>query len=150
MPDATAVPSTLLPREAIHLGLPSTDRDDAVRQVGQALVATGAVTPAYVDAMHEREAMISSALGAGFAIPHGTDEGRAHILRAGLCVLQFPDGIDWEDEEVFVAIGLAAAADEHLSVMARLAQVLIDEDAAHRLRTTDDPDEVLALLTPDA
>lgn len=149
MPEATAPDvTTLLPREAVRLGLPSTDRDDAVRQVGQVLVDTGRVDPAYIGAMHEREAMISSALGEGFAIPHGTDEGRAHIRRAGLAFLQFPDGITWEDEEVFVAIGIAAASDEHLTVMATLARVLVDPAAAERLRTTDDPDEVLALLAP--
>lgn len=149
MPDTTAPDVTdLLPREAVRLGLAPTDRDDAVRQVGQVLVDTGRVDPAYIDAMHEREAMISSALGEGFAIPHGTDEGRVHIHRAGLAFLQFPDGITWEDEQVFVAIGIAAASDEHLTVMATLAKVLVDPGAAERLRTTSDPDEVLALLAP--
>ena len=150
MPDTAADPTTLLPREAVHLGLATTDRDDAVRRVGQVLVDTGRVVPAYIDAMHEREAMISSALGEGLAIPHGTDEGRVHIVRAGIAFLQFPDGIEWEDETVYVAIGIAAAADEHLSVMATLAKVLVDPEAGERLRTTDDVDEVLTLLAPEA
>lgn len=148
VPDTTDV-TTLLPREGVHLGLASTDRDAAVRRAGQALVDLGAVEPAYVDAMHEREAMVSSFVGEGFAIPHGTNDARSLVKRASLAFLQFPDGIDWEGQEVRVAVAIAAAEDEHMAVMARLAQVLLDPDAAERLRTTTDPDEVLALLAPD-
>ncbi len=143
-------PADLLPRSGIRLGLAATDRDDVVRQAGQLLVDLGAVDPGYAATMVQREAMVSSYVGEGFAIPHGTDEGRAMVRRPTMAFLQFPDGIDWEGQTAHVAIPIAAAEGEHMAVMSRLAQVLMDPDAADRLRTTDDPDEVLALLAPDA
>ena len=149
MPDSVDVTS-LLSRDAVRLGLPSTDRADAVRQAGQVLVEIGAVQPAYADAMQEREAMVSSYVGEGFAIPHGTNEARSLVTRAAFAFLQYPDGVDWDGQVARVAIAIAATEDEHMTVMARLAQLLLDPDAAERLRTTDDPDEVLALLAPDA
>jgi len=149
MPDTTSDTTPLLLREGVLLGLATTDRTDAVRQAGQVLVDIDAVEPAYVDSMHEREAMVSSFVGEGFAIPHGTDEGRALVRRASLAFLQFPEGVDWAGQTAYVAIAIAAAEDEHMGVMSRLAQVLLEPDTAERLRTTDDPEEVLALLAPD-
>lgn len=148
MSDTTTDTTSLLPREGVLLGLAPTDRDAVVRRAGQVLVDIGAVDPAYIPAMHEREAMVSSYVGEGFAIPHGTDEGRALVRRAGLAFLQYPDGVDWDGQTVHVAIGIAAAEGEHMGVMSRLAQILMEPDTAERLRTTSDPGEVLALLAP--
>ena len=147
MPDTDL--AALLPREAVHLGLAPADRDDVVRRAGELLVELGNVEPGYVATMHEREAMVSSFVGAGVAIPHGTNEGRELVTRAGLVFLQFPDGVDWDGQTAHVAIGIAAAEDEHLTVMARLAQVLLDPETAERLHTTDDVDEVLRILVEE-
>jgi mannitol/fructose-specific phosphotransferase system IIA component len=147
-----SVPDTdlaaLLPRDAVHLGLPPADRDDVVRRTGDLLVELGNVTADYVATMHEREAMVSSFVGAGVAIPHGTDEGRAMVQRAGLTFLQYPEGVDWDGQTAHVVIGIAAAEDEHLLVMSRLATVMLDPDKAERLHTTGDVDEVLQILVP--
>lgn len=143
-----ATPVELLPREGILLGLASTDRDDVVRRSGQLLVDLDAVDPGYAATIVEREAMVSSYVGEGFALPHGTDEGRGMVRRATMAFLQFPGGVDWDGQTAYVAIPLAAAQDEHMAVMSTLARVLMDPEAAERLRTTDDPDEVLALLAP--
>ncbi|MEE8601236.1 PTS sugar transporter subunit IIA [Euzebya tangerina] len=147
---AAAGIAALLPREAIKLGLPSTTREDAVEQAGAVLVSIGAVESHYAEAMQEREQMVSSFVGEGVAIPHGTNEAKKYVRRASLAFLQFPDGIDWEGQDVKVAIAIAAAADEHLAVMSALATILMDADQAEALRSTDDPDRVLALLSNTA
>ena len=85
--------AALLPPSGIRLGLTASDRFDAVRQSGQVLVEIGAVEAPYVDAMLERERLISTSLGEGFAIPHGTDESRRYIRETMLSFLQFPDGV---------------------------------------------------------
>ena len=136
------------PVRAIQLGLTPADRDEVVRRAGQLLVDLGAVEEGYPATMAEREAMVSSYVGEGFAIPHGTDAGRAMVRRPTMAVLQFPGGVDWDGQPAQVAVAIAAAEGEHMAVMSRLAQVLVDPDAAQRLRTTDDPDEVLAILAP--
>jgi mannitol/fructose-specific phosphotransferase system IIA component len=139
----------LLTRDLIRLGVVATDRDDAIRQAGQLLVDAGAVQPAYVDAMQEREAIMSSYMGEGFALPHGTDESRRYVERAAVAFLQFAEPVIWEDgEQAHAALAVAATSDEHIGVLASLARVLSDEDKAERLRTTDDVDDVLELLSP--
>jgi mannitol/fructose-specific phosphotransferase system IIA component len=136
----------LLSREAVRLGLRAADRFDAVRQTGQALVDIGAVEAQYVDAMLERERQISTSLGEGFAIPHGTDESRKYINETRLTFLQFPDGVDWEDDRVVVCVGIAAVGEEHVGVLARLSRILVVPEQAAALRSASAVDEVLDVL----
>ena len=138
--------SDLLPPEAVRLRLRASDRFDAVRQSGEVLVEIGAVEPPYVDAMLQREQQISTSMGEGFAIPHGTNESRRWIRETRLAFLQFPDGVDWGDDNVIVCVGIAAVGDEHVSLLARLAEVLVVPEQAARLRSAEDIDDVLAIF----
>jgi mannitol/fructose-specific phosphotransferase system IIA component len=137
----------LLPPEAVRLGLRASDRFDAVRQSGDVLVEIGAVEAPYIDAMLEREQVISTSLGEGFAIPHGTDESRKWIRETKLAFLQFPDGVDWGDDIVTVCVGIAAVGDEHVGVLARLANVLVVPEQAARLRAAERVEDVLQILS---
>lgn len=147
MADAAAVTAPILSPRAILLGGRATDKWDAVRQAGALLVGLGAVEPGYADAMQERERSMSTCLGEGVAIPHGTDASRALVRRTTLGFLQFPGGVDWDGQLVTVCIPIAASDDEHVVVLSALAQVLMDPDKAHQLRTACSVDAVLALLT---
>jgi mannitol PTS system EIIA component len=138
--------SDLLPPDAVRLGLRASDRFDAVRQSGEVLVEIGAVEPPYVEAMLQREQQISTSMGEGFAIPHGTNESRQWIRETKLSFLQFPDGVDWGDDNVIVCVGIAAVGDEHVSLLARLAEVLVVPEQAARLRSAERLEEVLTIL----
>jgi PTS system mannitol-specific IIC component len=89
----------VLSAEAVRLGLSAADKEDALRQCGSVLVEIGAAGPAYADAILEREQSVSTYMGMGFAIPHGTDASREHINRAALAFLQFPEGVDWNGKD---------------------------------------------------
>jgi mannitol/fructose-specific phosphotransferase system IIA component len=87
-------------------------------------------------------------MGEGVAIPHGTDQARALVRRTALGFLQYPDGVDWDGETVYLCIPIAASGDEHVGVLSALAEILVDDDSAAALRTATDVDQVLALLNP--
>lgn len=141
-------PSALLAPGSVRLFEQAATKEDAVRMCGQALVDCGAVDPAYIDTMLEREASISTFLGEGVAIPHGTLAGKDAVHRDALCVLRFPDGIDWGAGTATLCIGIAAQGNGHLEILAQLAQILLDPERADALRKAEDPDTVLSLLTP--
>jgi PTS system mannitol-specific IIA component/phosphocarrier protein FPr len=141
--------SALLPAEGIRLGLTASDRFEAVRMSGEVLVEIGAVDPPYVEAMLERERGISTSLGEGFAIPHGTENSRRYIRETMLSFLQFPEAVAWDDDDVVVCVGIAAVGDEHVGVLANLARVLSVPEQAARLRSAERIDDVLALLGTD-
>jgi mannitol/fructose-specific phosphotransferase system IIA component len=145
-----AVPATALPvltRDAVQLGRTAVDKVDAIRQTGQVLLDVGAVEPAYVDAMLQREISVSTYVGEAVAIPHGTNESRSLVRRTAIVVVQFPDGVDWDGAPVQLCIGIAARGDEQVGVLAALARILLMPEQAHQLRTATSPDDVIALLS---
>lgn len=145
-----AGPAALLAPGAIRLAERAADKAEAIRACGQALVDCGAVDPAYVPAMLEREESVSTYIGEGVAIPHATLAGKAAVRRDALCFLRFPDGVDWDGEAVTVCIGIAATGDGHVEILGELAQILLDPERAEALRSAQSPDRVLAMLTPAA
>ncbi|GAA2717200.1 MULTISPECIES: PTS sugar transporter subunit IIA [Actinoplanes] len=138
--------SELLDVRAIKLAEKAVDRDDAIRRTGEALVEIGAVEPGYVTTMLAREQSISTYVGEGVAIPHGTLGGKDLVNRDALSVLRFPDGVDWDGETVTVCVGIAARGDGHVELLAALAEVLLDEDQARELREATEPGTVIRLL----
>ncbi|MDQ2933614.1 MAG: PTS sugar transporter subunit IIA [Chloroflexota bacterium] len=138
----------VLPIEAVRLSLTAGSREDAILATGRILEELQAVAPGYADAMLEREQIISTSVGEGFAIPHGTDESRVLIHRTALSFAQFPAGVDWETDRVFVCIGIAARDDAHLGILGRLADILIQPDLARQLREATDPAVVMSVLGP--
>ncbi|HZE37964.1 MAG TPA: PTS sugar transporter subunit IIA [Stackebrandtia sp.] len=140
--------SDLLTAEAIRLEESAADRDAAIDRCGEVLVEIGAVEPGYVDAMRQRERSISTYVGEGVAIPHGTANSKALVRSDALAVLRFPSGVDWGGEEVSVCVAIAAAGDGHVALLAQLAEILLDPDAARALREATDTDTMLQLLAP--
>jgi len=139
----------ILSTDRIHLGAHAVDRSDAIRQAGQLLVQTGCVTPEYIDGMLAREESMSTYLGSGVSIPHGMFENREQILKTGISVLQIPAGVVWDDEgeKAHLVIGIAASSDEHVGVLASLAEAIEDEDTTRLLIETTDPHVIMKYLS---
>jgi len=136
----------ILSTEGVRLGLAATDKADALTQCGELLVAIGAADEEYAAALHVRETQVTTYIGEGVAIPHGTNESREHINRAAIAYLQFPEGVDWDGNEVHVCIAIASRSEEHIEILSRLASILMDPEAAAKLRDPSGVEDVLALL----
>jgi PTS system mannitol-specific IIA component len=136
----------LLTRDAIRLTERAAGRDDAIRRCGAVLLEIGAVEPSYVDSMLARERSISTYVGEGVAIPHGTNAGKDAVHRDALAVLRFPDGLDWGGQPVSVCVAIAARGDGHTEILGELADILLDPQRAQALREATDPGQVLSLL----
>jgi len=148
--DETQIPLTeLLAEQSIRLDAAAVDRSDAVRQAGQALLEAGAVEASYLDAMLEREDSVSTYVGEGVAIPHGTLAGKDAVKHDALSVLRFPAGVDWGGEQVTVAVGIAAAGGGHIAILSRLATILMDPDKAAALRAATTAEAVYELLASE-
>lgn len=141
------VDSQLLSREAVITGLPSVSKTEAIQFVGSLLAERGHVSELYVKAMHEREETVSTFLGNGVAMPHGTFESRDDIKSTGIVVAQYPEGVDWEVGTAHLVIGLAAVGDDHVAILSHMAEVLQDEDVASELWTTTDQEHLYQTLS---
>ncbi|WP_036988680.1 PTS sugar transporter subunit IIA, partial [Pseudomonas sp. EGD-AK9] len=99
----------------IQMGGQAADKQAVLAMLGEALAAAGLATADYLAGLQAREAQGSTFLGQGIAIPHGTPQTRDQVLRTGVCLIQFPDGVDWGNgQQVYLAIAIAAQSDEHL------------------------------------
>lgn len=138
---------SILSQETVRLNLPSTSKTEAIKQAGELLVQAGRVAPSYIDGMLAREETMSTYIGNGVAIPHGQFDDKDSILQTGISVVQYPEGIEWNpDEMAYLVIGIAATSDEHVGVLANLAEVLEDEESAEQLAHTNDPMVIIERL----
>ena len=138
--------SEVLSEQSIVLGGSARTRDDAITEAGRLLVAAGAVDDSYVDAMHEREKSVSTFMGNGLAIPHGTNEAKPSIRRTAISFVRYAEPIDWKGQPAEFVVGIAGAGDDHLSVLSSLAGIFTDDAAIERLRSAGAPADVLAAL----
>ncbi len=89
----------------------------------------------------EREALASTAVGEGVAIPHGKLAGVTDIIA---CLGRSPDGVDFGAMDgqatylFFVLIAPEASTGTHLKALARISRVF--KDPAFRQRLLDAPD----------
>ncbi len=138
-----------LGKEQIFLGLKAENKADAIRFAGEQLVKSGFVLPAYVDAMFAREELVSTYLGEGLAVPHGTVDAKDSVLKTGIVVCQYPEGVRFTDEEDGIAklvIGIAARNNEHVQVLTAITNALDSAEAIATLTSTNDVEKVLTLL----
>jgi len=124
------------------------DKTIALQRISEKLVAAGNTTPEYLQGMRDREAQISTYLGNGIAIPHGTPETRDAVLNTGVKIIVFRQGVAWDDENVaYMVTGIAARSNEHLEILRQLTRVLSDDCVPQALQCVETPAEVLAILT---
>lgn len=132
--------------ESIVLAGSAGNARDAITEAGQLLVAAGAVDSSYVDAMHEREKSVSTYMGNGLAIPHGTNEAKGAIRKTGISFVRYPEPIDWNGKPAEFVVGIAGAGDDHMALLTRIAHVFLDKEQVARLRAAGSAEEVRAVL----
>ena len=140
--------SQILSADLVRLAAHPANKEAAIREAAQMLVAAGRIDPAYVESMMRREAAADTFLGHGVAIPHGMIEDRAMVRQVGLAILQAPDGVPWnEGQTVRLVVAIAAQSDAHLDILRRLTRLLQDKAAIDALIGAADPREIVAALT---
>ena len=142
---------SILSIETIKLNTPTTDKEGAIKLAGELLVKGGHVSPAYVEGMLAREQTMSTYIGNGVAIPHGQFDDKANIHSTGISVVQYLDGVLWddddEDEKAYLVIGIAATANEHVGILTNLAEAIEEPEDAEKLARASDPMEIIERLS---
>ncbi|MDN0073633.1 phosphoenolpyruvate--protein phosphotransferase [Crenobacter sp. SG2303] len=141
----------LIRPELIRLQSRAADKDSAIREAGELLVAAGCIEPGYVDSLLRRESLANTFLGHGVAIPHGMAADRHLIHQTGIAVVQIPAGLEWNPgQETRLVFAIAAQSDEHIVLLRRLTRLLQDEVRLTSLFATDHAGELIAALTDGA
>lgn len=133
--------------EGIRLGQKPVTKEEAIQAAGELLAELGYVDSSYVEAMQEREKLVTTYMGMGVAIPHGTTQAKGTVKKSGIVFFQYPEGVDFGEEKAQLIFGIAGVGDEHLDLLANICTILEDEARLETLKTTDDAAWVLEQLS---
>lgn len=137
----------VLSKEQIKLNVSVKNKNEAIALAGELLVQGQYVTKEYIDKMQEREALTTTYIGNGVAIPHGTNESKAFIKSSGISIVQIPAGVDFGDGNMaYLLIGIAGVGDEHLEMLSSIAIVCSEEENVKKLVQATRDEDVIAIL----
>lgn len=137
----------ILEKENILLNLKRTSKKEAINLAGELLVKGGYVKSDYIDSMHAREKELSTYIGNGVAIPHGDKSSKDKIIKSGIVILQYPEGIDYGDGNIaYLVIGIAGKDNEHLKILSKLSLVLEDEKLVKEIIKETDKEKVYNII----
>ena len=133
--------------EGIKLNQTPGTKEEAIQAAGELMCKLGYVDASYVDAMQEREKLVTTYMGMGIAIPHGTTQAKGTVKKTGIVLFQYPEGVPFGDEKANLVFGIAGIGDEHLDLLAKICEVLEDETVLEEMKTTNDVEWILKQLT---
>ena len=140
---------SVLIKESILTDKAFMDNKEATIAAGNILLENGYVKKEYIASMLEKLETQSFAtyIGNGVAIPHGMAEGSKYVNTTGISVIQVPDGVDWNEEKAYIIVGIAANSDDHMNVLASLADSIEDLEEAKKLWSETSVDKIYELLS---
>jgi len=141
----------LITIECVVPGLKVTSKKQALQELSKrAAEITGEAERSIFDVLMERERLGTTGVGHGIAIPHGK---LANLDRLYGLFARLDQAIDFNsiDEQpvdiIFLLLAPESAGADHLKALARVSRLLRDNDVCEKLRKTEEPEALYALLT---
>ena len=141
----------LLKKESIELGVKVADKNVAIDKLISLMDAGGRLNSiqGYKEGILAREALGSTAIGEGIAIPHAKVDA---VKEPGLAAMVVPEGVDYEAFDgslanlIFMIAAPAAGDDVHLQALSRLSTLLMNPGFKESLIGAKDADEFLDII----
>jgi len=141
----------LISPEQVVANLHVTSKKQALQELARrAAEISGEHERAVFDVLMERERLGTTGVGNGIAIPHGklASLDRLHGLFARLDQpVDFQAIDDQPVDLIFLLLAPESAGADHLKALARVSRLLRDKAICEKLRGTDTPDGLFAILT---
>lgn len=140
----------ILSVDKVKLNATAKDKYEVIRLAGELLVNAGHVEPSYIDSMIEREDSLSTYMGGGLAIPHGTSKSKGFIKSTGLSIVQLPEGVDFGEGNIAnLVIGIAAVGDDHIEILTNVGVICSDDDNLERILKASTPEDLIEIFNMD-
>ena len=141
----------LLKRESVSLDQTAVSKRDAIEQLAELMEKSGRLfdKQGYIEGILAREALGSTAIGEGIAIPHAKV---AAVKEAGLAAMVLPNGVDYEAFDgslahlIFMIAAPDGEADTHLEALSRLSTLLMVPGFKEHLLQAKTVDEFLTVI----
>ena len=140
----------LLKENAINLNVKAVSKDDVINQLITLHENAGnlANVEEYKAAILEREAIGSTAIGDGIAVPHAKSES---VKTPGLSAITVENGVDYgapdgKPSDIIFMIAAPLDGDLHLEILSRLMVMLMDPEFCDKLRNAKSTKEFLNII----
>ncbi|MEP7239328.1 MAG: PTS sugar transporter subunit IIA [Devosia sp.] len=141
----------ILSEESVLVGTGLTSKHDVLRRLAdKAAELSGHPAADIFESLSNREALGSTGLGNGIAVPHGKYAPLKGVMAAFMKLDRPVDFESVDDQPVDIVMMLLAplgAGADHLKALARVARVLRTDSVADALRSSSDPAHLYAILT---
>ncbi|SEN65895.1 PTS sugar transporter subunit IIA [Lihuaxuella thermophila] len=138
---------SILSKDKVMINAKVADKKEAIQLAGTLLVQGNHVTKEYIGKMLEREESLTTYIGNGVAIPHGTNDSKQWIRSTGISIVQIPGGVDFGDgNRAYLLFGIAALGDEHLGILSNLAVICSEEENVKKMVQSNSAEELIAIL----
>ncbi|WP_227396203.1 PTS sugar transporter subunit IIA [Jeotgalibacillus aurantiacus] len=138
--------SDIFKKENIYLNESAGTKKEAIEKAGAVLAEKGYVDEDYITSMLEREEISTTYIGNKIAIPHGTEDSKKLVKKSGISVLQLPEGVMFDDNEVNIVVGIAGKDGEHLEILSKIAIACSEEENVERLIQAKSEEEIIAIF----
>lgn len=140
----------LLKKDGIALNVKASSKSEAIDKLVSLHEKCGNLNDvnAYKEGIVKREAMGTTAVGMQIAIPHAKSEA---VKAPALTAITVPDGVDYDAPDgqkcnLIFMIAATTDGDVHLEVLARLMQLLMDEEFTSKLKAAKSQSEFLSII----
>jgi len=145
-----------LSKKAIVTDIKSTKKEEVIRELVEALINGGDIEKRYrnklIEALMAREALGSTAIGQGVAIPHAKSECVSKLVAAfGLSRkgVDF-DSLDGEPAYIFfLLVAPQDSAGPHLKALARISRLLKDKYFRDSLRACTNEKSIIKIVSQE-
>ena len=136
----------------VTIAYEAASREEALHYLAEQGVALGFAedVEAVYQAFLEREAIAETGLQDGFAVPHAKTDA---IKTPGVAVVKLANKVEWpsfDKQPVDIALALYVPAGEagatHLRLLSQAAVMLMKADFREKVRASQDPEEIAALI----
>jgi fructose-specific phosphotransferase system IIA component len=143
--------SEILSTDVIAVNFDVEDKEDAINKVISLAAKSGKILDAekVTRTIFEREKLVSTGVGKGFAIPHGKTDAISDIT-AAFVVTSHPiefDSIDGEPVRfIFLLIGKEDLLNTHIKLLSRISRLMNKDEFRDRLAEAKSPEEILNIF----
>lgn len=143
--------SSLLSPTQMACQLEATDKHDAIEKLILLISKNPHIQQLdkVRESIMERERVMSTGVGKGFAIPHGKTNGVSDIV-AGFAVLKTPIDFESMDNEpvslLFVLVAKESMVNMHIKLLSRISRLMNKDDFRQRLIHAQSEQEIYDLF----
>lgn len=143
--------SDILSTDVIAVNLDTADKEDAIKKVIDLAAKSGKILDVakVSGTIYEREKLVSTGVGKGFAIPHGKTDSISDVV-AAFAITKEPidfDSIDGEPVRfIFLLIGKENLLNTHIKLLSRISRLMNKDEFREKLLDAANPEEVLAIF----